>query len=216
MNCIYCNGKCIKKGKRNRTQNYQCNECKKYQQSSYKNRIYTTKDEENIKALNNEGVGIRSISRILRIPKSTVQGKIESIAKKITHPEIKETEQMYEIDELRTFVGNKKNESWVIYGINKIKGHVIDFCVGRRTKENLKKVVESILKLNPKKIFTDGLNIYPSLIPKAIHKVFVYNTNKIERHNLTLRTHIKRLTRKTICFSRSKDMLYNCVKLYLS
>ncbi len=181
----------------------------------YKNRKYTIRDEEKIKVLNNEGVGISSISRILGIPKSTVQVKIASIAKKISQQEIDETEQVYEIDELRTFVGNKKNESWIIYGINKIKGHVIGFCVGRRTKENLKKVTDTILQLNPKKIFTDGLNIYPSLIPGAIHKVFAYNTNKIERHNLTLRTHIKRLTRKTICFSRSEEMLYNCVKLYL-
>jgi insertion element IS1 protein InsB len=32
------------------------------------------------------------------------------------------------------------------------------------------------------------------------------NTQKIERKHLTLRTRIKRLTRKTICFSRSVQM----------
>ncbi|EHD3430994.1 hypothetical protein JRB05_004652 [Escherichia coli O124] len=31
-------------------------------------------------------------------------------------------------------------------------------------------------------------------------------TQRIERHNLNLRTHLKRLTRKTICFSKSEDM----------
>ena len=30
-------------------------------------------------------------------------------------------------------------------------------------------------------------------------QVFRYCTNKIERHNLTLRTHLKRLNRRTIC-----------------
>jgi len=215
MKCKYCKGKCVKRGTTNRRQRYQCKECNKYQQLTY---TYNKekRNESLLKKLNNEGLGISSISRIINIPKTTVLRLIEKISKETEPKEIEETEQMYEMDELRTFVGNKKNESWVIYAINKINGHVIDFCVGRRTKENLKKVVESILKLNPKKIFTDGLNIYPSLIPEAIHRVFVYNTNKIERHNLTLRTHIKRLTRKTICFSRSEDMLYNCVKLYLS
>jgi len=32
------------------------------------------------------------------------------------------------------------------------------------------------------------------------------NTQKIERKNLNLRTWIKRLTRKAICFSRSEKM----------
>lgn len=32
------------------------------------------------------------------------------------------------------------------------------------------------------------------------------NTQKIERNHLTLRTRIKRLARKTICFSKSKDI----------
>jgi insertion element IS1 protein InsB len=32
------------------------------------------------------------------------------------------------------------------------------------------------------------------------------NTQKIERKHLTLRTRIKRLTRKTICFSKSTQM----------
>ena len=32
------------------------------------------------------------------------------------------------------------------------------------------------------------------------------NTQKVERNHLTLRTRIKRLCRKTICFSKNKDI----------
>ncbi|MDY4414610.1 MAG: IS1 family transposase, partial [Ruminococcus sp.] len=32
------------------------------------------------------------------------------------------------------------------------------------------------------------------------------NTQKIERNHLTLRTRLKRLARKTICFSKDKDI----------
>ena len=63
---------------------------------------------------------------------------------------------------------------------------------------------DKILLLNPQRIYTDRLPLYRSIIPKNIHKVFQYCTNKIERNNLTLRTHIKRLSRKTICFSKNK------------
>lgn len=118
------------------------------------------------------------------------------------------------MDELRTYYRNKKNESWVMYAINKSTGKVIDFCVGRRTKENINKVVQSVLELNPRIIYTDGLNIYPGLIPNDKHRIFKYCTNKIERTNLTLRTHLKRFGRRTICYSKSDDMLKNCLKLY--
>jgi insertion element IS1 protein InsB len=45
------------------------------------------------------------------------------------------------MDELRTYIGNKENECWIIYAINKLTKEVIDFAVGRRTKETISKVV---------------------------------------------------------------------------
>jgi len=40
----------------------------------------------------------------------------------------------------------------------------------------------------------------------SFHEIGKRNSQKIERKNLNLRTWIKRLTRKTICFSKSKEM----------
>lgn len=214
MKCKYCKSECIKKGKRRGIQRYQCKHCKRhFQESISKHKINTYKYEW-VRNLTREGSSISSISRLLKISKSSVQRIIERIATKIKKLEYQEKDQTYEMDELRTYCGNKKNESWVSYAINKTTGKVIAFCVGRRTKENLKKVIDNVLCLQPKKIYTDGLNIYKSLIPETIHKVFEHCTNKIERINLTLRTHIKRLSRKTICFTRSNEMLENCIKIY--
>jgi len=109
--------------------------------------------------LNNEGMGISSISRILDISKSSVQRIILRLSSMIQKPVFSEYNETYEIDELRTYVGNKKNESWVIYAINKANGNIIDLVVGRRTKENIRKVVDTILSYSPKRIYTDGLNI---------------------------------------------------------
>jgi IS1 family transposase len=91
---------------------------------------------------------------------------------------------------------------------------VIDFCVGRRTKENLKKVLDKINELNPKKIYTDRLNSYPGLIPKGIHIATSHKINHIERKNIDLRTRIKCLNRKTICYSKSEEMLTAKLKIY--
>jgi len=39
-----------------------------------------------------------------------------------------------------------------------------------------------------------------------VHRPGKQNTQKIERQHLTLRTRIKRLVRKTICFSKTTQM----------
>ncbi|AHA64626.1 Transposase [Shigella dysenteriae 1617] len=43
-------------------------------------------------------------------------------------------------------------------------------------------------------------------MPKDKHLTGKIFTQRIERNNLTLRTRIKRLARKTICFSRSVEI----------
>ena len=50
--------------------------------------------------------------------------------------------------------------------------------------------------------YTDDLGSY-NQIPDEQHTIGKRNTQRIERTNLTLRTRIKRLARKTICYSKS-------------
>lgn len=136
------------------------------------------------------------------------------IAKVIPQPKIIEGFQEYEVDELQTFVGSKNNRQYIIYAINRKTKVIIDYVIGTRTKENIRKVTEKLLMLNPTRIFTDKLNIYPTLIEKQRHIASAYKINHIERFNLNLRTHLKRLSRKTICFSRSIEMLMASLKIY--
>jgi len=51
--------------------------------------------------------------------------------------------------------------------------------------------------------YTDGWGAYERHLDPSLHTVGKRNTQKIERKHLTLRTRIKRLARKTICFSKS-------------
>jgi IS1 family transposase len=133
----------------------------------------------------------------------------------IKAPVCQETKQVYEMDELYTYIGKKTNPCYIIYAINRKTKRVIDCICGARTKENINKIVQKILSLSPKRIYTDKLNIFGTLIPASLHRTFQYKTNRIERKNLTLRTHLKRLSRKTICYSKSKAMLEACFRLYV-
>lgn len=93
---------------------------------------------------------------------------------------------------------------------------MIDFVVGRRTKANIKQVIDTLHALNPKKIFTDKLSSYTTLINHKIHVASAYKINHIERRNLELRKDIKCLNRKTICYPKSQEMLTTKLKLYFN
>lgn len=215
MECKKCKLKCIKKGFNKTTQRWFCKSCKHHFQEQYIYHICSREDEVMIFRLHNEGVGINGIGRLLGMCKSNVVNKIKHIATQIVKPKIVEEQQEYEVDEMYTFIKCKAQQCYITYAINKSTKRVIDFVVGGRTKENLGKVIASLYELYPKKIFTDKLNIYSSLIDKTIHRANAYKINHIERFNLTLRTHLKRLSRRTICFSKSKEMLENCLRIYL-
>lgn len=215
MNCKKCNqSSCIKKGKRNGKQRYFCNKCNFSFQLEYSYEAYKPETNTLIKNLLKEGCGIRSISRIINISSKTVLSRMLKISHQIKTPYFNELGCKFEVDEMWTYIKRKEDFIWLTYAIERETKSVIDFFVGRKTKETIRPLINKVLLLQPSRIYTDKLNIYPGLIPKAIHKRFQYCTNKIERMNLTLRTHIKRLSRKTICFSRDKKYLEAHLRIY--
>ena len=118
------------------------------------------------------------------------------------------------MDEIRTFVKKKTRSIWISYAIRRDTKKVVAFVVGRRTKRILSVVLKTLSLARAKRILTDKLNIYRSLVEKKIHSTTIRGTNHIERNHLTLGTHLKRLNRRTICFSRSIAMLTACLRIY--
>lgn len=147
----------------------------------------------NIQQLIKEEVGINSISRLLNVSKMTVLKKILKIASKVVKLPIPKGITI-EIDELKTYTKSKTNEHWVVAAYCRKTKKIIDYKLGRRTTKTLQCIIDTLLFANPKKIYSDRLNIYPKLIPKHKRR----ETNHIERKFLDLRTHIKRLGRKSI------------------
>jgi IS1 family transposase len=79
--------------------------------------------------------------------------------------------------------------------------------------------------LSPKDVFktlwnhafyTDDWGAYERHLEPENHSVGKENTQKIERKNLTLRTRIKRLVRKTICFSKKILMHDMIIGLFIN
>ncbi len=180
---------------------------------SYTNQAYKLNINQNIIQLTKEGLGIRSTARILNISTTTLLKRIASIARSISRPIISKG-KTYEVDELRTYIRHKKNYIWLVYALEKNSKTVVSFNVGKRTNKTLNRVLETLILSDAKKIFTDRLKNYRYLIDEKMHSVKRFGTNHIERKNLTLRTHLKRLNRRTICFSKSLVVFTAVLKIY--
>jgi IS1 family transposase len=63
--------------------------------------------------------------------------------------------------------------------------------------------------------YTDDWQSYKKLLPAHKHQIGEAGTRNIERHNLNFRTHVKRLQRRTICYSKSVEMHDAVLKLYV-
>lgn len=213
IDCRYCTGKCIKYGKSRGKQRYRCSFCGRTFITGYSSNACKAGINNWMISLIKEGCGIRSIARLLQISTTTTLKRILFLAKNIQKPAIA-IGKIYEIDEIRTFCKSKTRVIWLVYALRKDTKEVAEFAVGSRTMKTLKKVVDTVLLSIPEKIHTDKLNLYKWIIPKHLHQSTRFCTNRIERKNLSMRVHLKRLNRRTICFSRSLPVFAACLKIY--
>ena len=213
--CPFCNSpKIIKNGHtKTNKQQYFCKNCHKRFLDFYTYQAYKPNTNHLIIVLTKEGMGIRSICRILCISATTLLRRYIQIAKRVKYPVII-TNQEYEVDELRFYLRKKTNPMWLVCAFSRNKGQVISFYIGKRNSTTLGAVTKTLVHSKATKIFTDRFPGYRFLIPTQIHFTKKYSTNRIERQNLNIRTHLKRFSRKTICFARSAAITSAILKIY--
>lgn len=121
-----------------------------------------------------------------------------------------------EWDEFWSYVGNKSNQRWTWYIIEKSTGIIIGWQNGRRKDEVLQRLLDSVVHIPIRACHTDDWGAYSRLFPSEyIHLIGKDSTWKIERKNLNFRTHLKRLHRKTICFSKDEQIHDNVIGMYI-
>ena len=64
--------------------------------------------------------------------------------------------------------------------------------------------------------YTDSWGAYERHLTPAVQSPGKRNTHQIERQHRTLRTRIKRLVRKTICFSQSRELHDSVIGLFIN
>ena len=123
-----------------------------------------------------------------------------------------------EMDEMWGRVYCKKSPGWLWHAINHDSGEVVAFVIGSREQEMLWELLELLADLNVEivAVYADNNFAYHELVPYNILETGKRNTQKIERKHLTFRTRLKRLARKTICYSKSFEMHRIMISLFIN
>src|SRR2546422_3481296 len=95
-------------------------------------------------------------------------------------------------------------------------GTVLAYVFGRR-KDTVFLELQSLLKpCGITRFYTDGWGAYERHIAPEQHVVGKAHTQKIESKHINLRTRIKRLVRRTICFSKTTTMHDLVIGLFIN
>jgi insertion element IS1 protein InsB len=108
-----------------------------------------------------------------------------------------------EMDEMWSFVGKKAQQRWLWHAIDHTSGVILAYVCGAHEDEVFLQLKEYLRPFGISRFYTDNAGVYSRHLAPDNHEVGKQHTQKIERKHLTLRTRIKRLARKTICFSKS-------------
>ena len=108
-----------------------------------------------------------------------------------------------EVEEMWSYIKGKKEPRWLWHAIEHRSGKVLAYVFGRRKDEVFLKLKALLEPFGLPTYLTDSWGAYTRHLDAAEHQPGKRHTQKIERKHLTLGTRIKRLARKTICFSKS-------------
>jgi insertion element IS1 protein InsB len=121
-----------------------------------------------------------------------------------------------EVDEMWSYVGKKKTPRWLWHALDHRTGKVLAYVFGRREDHAFLELKTLLVPFGIRRFYTDGWGAYQRHLDPTLHEVGKRHTQQLERKHLTLRTRIKRLVRKTICFSKSTQMHDLVIGLFIN
>jgi IS1 family transposase len=164
------------------------------------------------------GMGLRGIERVTEIHHTTIIYWIREAGLRL--PDIPEEDEMPEItesDELQTLSGQKKNKVWIwtvvahwLTGIG-----ILRWTIGTRNSQTFPNLWGILKCWQSFWYVTDGFPVYPCLIEPEAHLVSKTYMTRVEGENTRLGHYLARLHRKTLCYSKSIEMLEHSLRLLL-
>ena len=110
------------------------------------------------------------------------------------------------MDEMWSYYHDKSHQVWLWWAVDHATNTPLAFTFGTREHKYLDELLALLRPFPIGAVYADGNFAYQSRLSADILFTGKKNTQQIERDHLTLRTRIKRLCRKTICFSKSEEI----------
>ncbi|EEW3158926.1 IS1 family transposase [Escherichia coli] len=198
---------------------FRCKHCLKTFQLNYRYKGAKPETHQAIVDMAMNGSGCRDTARVLKISLNTVLRHLKNFAPLQAAQRIEPRAEIViccEADEQWSYVKSGSNPRWLFYACDRIRKRVLAHVFGPRTARTLLRLLALLSQFNIAFYMTDAWPVYQMLLASTSHVVSKKYTQRIERHNLNLRTHIERLARRTICFSKSEVMHDKIIGWYLT
>ena len=158
-----------------------------------------------------EWIPLAGLARVLSLSEGSLQQYVNQLYEEVPNqvdiipePKDKLTVQM---DEIWSFVDNKKNKQWVWLAIDADTREIIGCHIGDRSRDSAQKLWDSLPAVYRQcaKVYADYWEAYKTVIPVKRHAAVGKDSGKtsyVERLNNTFRQRISRLVHKSLSFSK--------------
>ena len=125
----------------------------------------------------------------------------------ITIKHLKRYYHKVQIDEVWSYVGNKQKKVWLLYAYCAQTDEILAFAMGKRNSKTVRNLLLKLKGLEIDFFLTDDWKAFKAELPYYQHLIGKQFTKAIEGVNTWFRTRLRRLVRRTTCFS--KRLLYH-------
>lgn len=161
-------------------------------------------------------LGLRAIERVIEVAHTTIRHWVREAGLALPEvPESQEIPEVTDLDQLQTFVGNKRNKLWIWTAVNHKHAGILAWVVGERSAVTFKRLWEMVKCWYWFFYVTDGWKVYAMFIDEGDQIVSKTYMTRVEGENTRLRHYLARLHRKTLCYSKSIEMLKCFLRLLL-
>jgi len=229
--CPYCQHSVNKRGFSSKgVQRYYCKHCRQTFQTQYSYNACKPGMKDRILDQAMNGGGIRDIWRTLKVSTGTILATLKGINDQLVQVNEAVLETMQsggsgheveivcasELDEQWSYIQNKDDQRWLWHAIERGTNTVLAYVFGPRTDDVCRQRYDLLKPFQVTRYYTDGWGAYQRILPADKHVVSKRETQRIERKHLNFRTRLKRLARKTICFSKSAELHDTVIGLFIN
>jgi insertion element IS1 protein InsB len=124
-----------------------------------------------------------------------------------------------ELDEMWTFVEKKAHDHWLWIAICKRTRQIVAYHVGKRQSADCREFWKKVPPAYKQSLlYSDYYKAYLNVLKDYMHIAVGKHTgltNHVERWNNTIIQRLGRLTRKTLSFSKSENMLEINIRIFI-